>query len=244
MAVNLELQTKGQHTMLERIKKRLSFWKRPSPNVSYSQCGEDLIIRHLFSQIGVYKPTYLDIGAHHPTFLNNTYLFYKNGSSGVNIEPDPWLFNTFEKKRPKDTNLNIGVGIESKNEEKDFFIMSARTLNTFSKMEAEKVASYGNNKIEKIIKVKTTNINEIVKSYFPGGALDLLTVDVEGLDYQIMSTFDFKIRPKVICVETLEYSEESFGKKNPGLIDFLIEKNYLLYADTYINTILVDNLIL
>lgn len=228
--------------MLKKIlKKGEAFFKRAPLNVSYSQCGEDLIIRHLFAQIGVYQPTFLDIGAHHPIFLNNTYLFYKNGSSGVNIEPDPYLFKDFEKKRPKDTNLNVGVGFELINEEKDFFIMSARTLNTFSKKEAERIESYGNNRIEETIKIKTININEIARTYFPLIPPDLLNVDVEGLDYEIVSSLDFKIiRPKVICVETLEYSEDSFGKKKPELIDLLMERDYLLYADTYINTILVD----
>jgi hypothetical protein len=53
--------------------------------VSYSQCGEDILIDFVFKQLKIENPSYLDIGAHHPFHLNNTYYFYKNGSSGVNI---------------------------------------------------------------------------------------------------------------------------------------------------------------
>ena len=57
--------------------------------ISYSQCGEDLILKQLFTALGIGKVNYLDIGAHHPTCLNNTYLFYGYGGHGVCVEPDP-----------------------------------------------------------------------------------------------------------------------------------------------------------
>lgn len=62
---------------------------------SFSQCGEDLILRHLFDQLGIARPTYLDVGAHHPQMLSNTALFSATGSTGINVEPDPELFAAF-----------------------------------------------------------------------------------------------------------------------------------------------------
>ena len=47
---------------------------------SYSQTGEDIIIKTALADLGISKPSYLDIGAHHPYYLNNTALFYKQGS--------------------------------------------------------------------------------------------------------------------------------------------------------------------
>ncbi len=43
----------------------------------------------------------------------------------------------------------------------------------------------------------------------------------------------------VICVETLGYSESFEGKKESEIIDLLVSKGYMIYADTYINTIMV-----
>jgi glycosyltransferase involved in cell wall biosynthesis len=60
-------------------------WK---PKISYSQCGEDIIIDFLLTWLKIKNPTYLDIGANDPVKLSNTYYFYKKGSRGVLIEPD------------------------------------------------------------------------------------------------------------------------------------------------------------
>ena len=76
---------------------------------SYSQCGEDLIIAFLFRSLGIERPGYIDIGAHHPTYLSNTRLLYARGSRGINIEANPALIRRFRTQRPGDVNLNIGI---------------------------------------------------------------------------------------------------------------------------------------
>lgn len=225
--------------IIEKIGRKIRF-KRPA-NLFYSQLGEDLIVRHIFSQLGIFNPVYIDIGAHHPSFLNNTFLFYRNGASGLNIEPDPFLFKEIAKKRPRDINMNVGVSFNGQEEKKDFYIMSARSLNTFSKVEAERVQAFGSYSITEVTKVPTVNINNVFKDYFKNGRIDFLTVDVEGLDFEIIKTIDFDlIKPKVICIETLSYAEDKSEQKNQTLIDYITAKNYFVYADTYVNTILVD----
>lgn len=208
---------------------------------SYSQCGEDLIIQQLISTLGISNVTYLDVGAHHPTYLSNTYLFYVNGGRGVCVEPDPSLIDAFLKKRPLDTHLNCGVGVAS-NGEAEFFIMSTSTLNTFSKDEAERYQSYGNQKILKTIKIELKTINDILATHFKK-CPTLVSLDVEGLDYQILQNFDFtKYRPEVFCLETLSYTEDRSERKLTEIIDLMHANGYKTYADTYINTIFVDNL--
>ncbi len=71
-----------------------------------------MIVNCIFEHCLLLKqPTYLDIGAHHPTYLINTAFFYLKGLRGVCIEPDPFLFAEFKKERKKDTCLNVGIGI-------------------------------------------------------------------------------------------------------------------------------------
>lgn len=206
--------------------------------VSYSQCGEDLILQQLFIVLGVSKVRYLDIGAHHPTYLSNTYLFYENGGNGVCVEPDPALFKEFGKKRPRDTHLNCGVGIVPG--EADFFVMSTSTLNTFSKEEAERYQSYGQQRIMKTIRIKLETINNIFRKNFEKSP-NLVSLDVEGLDYLILQNFDFdKYRPEVFCLETLSYTEDKSERKLTEIIDLMHANGYITYADTYINTIFVD----
>jgi FkbM family methyltransferase len=204
---------------------------------TYSQCGEDVIMDFIFKAKGVKRLSYLDIGAYRPFEINNTAYFYKKGSLGVNIEPNPKGFREFIKIRPKDINLNIGIG--KKEETKKYFIFDSETLNTFNESEANQYQSMGH-KLVKILNIKTEPINQILDKYFSHG-LDLLSIDVEGLEMEIFSSLDFKNKsPRVICSETISYSK-SLGKgiKNQEILEFLKNKNYLIYADTYINTIFV-----
>ena len=174
--------------------------------VSYSQCGEDLLIQYLFNSLGIDKIAYLDIGAHHPSYLSNTYYFYLKGHRGVCIEPDASLAPAFGKQRAGDRLLNIGIAPEEGIA--DFYVMSRPTLNTFSRTEAERFASYGNQRIERVVAVPIRNINTVIAEEF-GRAPNLLSLDVEGLDLPILRSLDFeKFAPDVVCVETLTYTED------------------------------------
>ena len=56
------------------------------------------------------RPSFMDVGANHPFFLSNTALFYRNGSHGINIEPNPILFRRIAQVRTEDTNIMAGIG--------------------------------------------------------------------------------------------------------------------------------------
>src|SRR5436305_366883 len=176
---------------------------------SYSQCGEDLILEHILSEyLHITQPSYLDLGAHHPTYLSNTYRFYQKGGRGVCVEPDPVLFAPLQTARPRDVCLNVGVGA-SEAGEAEFYVMSCRTLNTFSRQEAERYQSYGTHRIQEIVKVPLLSVNTILEKYF-GSRPDFVSLDVEGLDLEILESFDFlKFRPHAFCVETLTYTEDN-----------------------------------
>ncbi len=209
---------------------------------TYSQHGEDLLIRSALKMIGVEKPSYLDIGTNYPILGNNTFLFYSKGSCGVCIEPNPDLFKLIVGSRKRDICLNIGVGVTN-NSSLNFYVMSANALSTFVKSEADKYVkenNYGTQRIEKIIKVPVTSIDSIMTRYFPGG-VDVVSLDTEGYDFEILKSLNLKeYRPKVFCVETLRYEKEKKLKKQDEIIAFMAERGYFLYADTYINSIFVD----
>lgn len=205
---------------------------------SYSQCGEDSIVLYVFSLRGIQNPTYLDIGANHPFYINNTASFYEKGSRGINVEANTDLVKLFEKHRPKDTNLNVGIGPEEG--VMDFFIFRDNTLSTFSSLEAELQKLAGGVLVE-IIKVKIVTLNHIVENYSKGLFPDLLTIDVEGVDFEIMQSADFsKSKPRIICAETAEYSPIGAGEKRKDYIQFIESLGYYLYADTNLNSIFLE----
>jgi FkbM family methyltransferase len=206
--------------------------------LSYSQCGEDLIVKFIFDDLKVVNPSYMDVGALSPYLFSNTAIFYDRGSKGINIEPDPSLFKKFARYRNKDVNLNIGVASEEG--ELDFYIISQPTMNTFSRDAAERLERDHGFEIAAIKKIKVDTVQNIVNNYCGGVFPDYLSLDVEGMDAEILRSIDYEnSSPIVICVETISYSTNGNGIKDYQLVEFLKSKGYMVFADTYINTILV-----
>ena len=206
---------------------------------SYSQCGEDLIVQYIFRLRGVSQPSYLDIGANDPFFISNTAMFYEMGCRGINIEANPALHKKFIKERPEDINLN--VGISSEEEELDFYVMTDNTLSSFSKAEADAMLAHGKT-LESVMKIKLDTIASILIKHFNGKFPDFMSLDVEGMDFQILRSIDFdKYWPKIICVEAAEYSPVGAGARRNELVDFLVAKGYYEYANTNLNAIMVKN---
>jgi FkbM family methyltransferase len=165
---------------------------------SYSQRGEDLIVKSLFDTLGIEKPSYLDIGAHHPYYLSNTALLYQKGSRGINIEPDPYLFSEIKKARKKDINLNCGVGDRAG--VMDFYEINCSTLNTFSKDLAESYSEEGVYKVLDKLPVLVKTLETIINDYSDGKFPDFFSIDAEGMDEAIIKSFNFESScPTVIC---------------------------------------------
>jgi FkbM family methyltransferase len=205
---------------------------------SWAQCGEDLIAAFALGSLGIRIPSYLDIGAHHPTYLNNTYAFYLAGARGVNVEADPTLIEAFKRQRPADLTLNMGIGPQSGT--MDFYVMSVPSLNTFSGADAERYASHEGVKIERVIPLQVRRFDEVVDRYL-GSSPDFVSLDVEGWDLPILQSIDFdRYRPHVLCVETLTYSTTGQGRHIREIDELLIGRGYLKYADTHINTLYVS----
>lgn len=205
---------------------------------SFSQSGEDMIVRYIFDILNIANPSYIDVGAHHPFFLSNTALFYKTGSTGINIEPDPDLFKLFPIHRKRDINLNIGIA--EKAGFSDFYIISASTLNTFSKKEAENYKNEGEYKVVDVKKIPVNTISNIISEKCDGKFPQFLNVDAEGMDEIIVQSIDFeKNHPLVICIETASFSNSGNNIKNHDLINTLVNNGYLMYADTFLNSIFV-----
>ncbi len=208
-------------------------------HVSFAQQGEDLIIKNLFETFNITNPSYVDIGAWDPIINNNTYLFYREGSRGLLIEPNPAFFSKLKSVRPKDTVLNIGIGVTDQKEADYYILEGAGQSNTFSKEEADNWSRVaGRQVIKKVIKMPLVNINEVLEKNMSRGP-DLFSVDAEGFDERILRSLDFeKYRPKVICAETLEA-----GTKNviQSIVSFLESKNYSVRGSTFVNSIFLDN---
>ena len=95
--------------------------------------GEDLKIKDFFKRKK--KGIYVDIGCYHPLDGSNTYLLYKKGWSGINVDVNKTSIELFNIARKKDINLNIAISNSSK-KVKVFFRKKINMLNTIVKKNA------------------------------------------------------------------------------------------------------------
>lgn len=204
---------------------------------SYSQCGEDLIVKFLLERIaGPRVINYLDIGAHHPFYLSNTALLYKYGATGLLVEPDPFCSGLLKTFRRRDTVITASVASTS-GLFASLYVMDPPTLNTFSESEMHRYVELGH-RLVRVIKSDLIGVNALLARF---NQLDFLNIDIEGLDFDVVRSIDFSlIRPVCICIETSNYSLNSRPSKTAKIHSFLESKGYFPYADTFINTIFVD----
>jgi hypothetical protein len=65
----------------------------------------------------------------------------------------------------------------------------------------------------------------------PKSGIDLMSVDVEGLDYQVLSSFDWsKNHPRVIIAESDKTQLDDI--QNDPICTLLLKEGYKLYAKT------------
>lgn len=206
---------------------------------SYSQCGEDMILSFIFYKaLKIKKPTYLDVGAYDPYEDNNTAIFYENGSTGINVEPNLERYKKIAEKRKLDINLNLGVS--NKEGFADFYVVSSEKMSTLVKPKAEKLFASHKMSIKSTEKIKVITVNKIIERYCKGICPDLLSLDAEGMDLAILRSINWKkYSPIVICTETASYSTNGNEEKDTRLISYLKSKGYMIYADTRINTIFI-----
>lgn len=218
--------------------KAKSLCRLPHPNqrwgcLSFAQHGDDLMLVNLMELLGIRFPSWLDLGAHHPFNISNTALLYERGGRGVNVEANPLLLSEFRKHRPEDKNVCVGVGLESGYQ--TFYKFSDTSgLNTFCPKEIIKLAQKGIIHKEEI-SLPVSTVQQIVDEYCNRVWPDILLTDLEGLDFPVLESLDFKGRgPKVVVAETRR-GESSQMKY------MMAEKGYVPYCRMWENLFFVQS---
>ena len=195
---------------------------------SYSQEGEDMILRRIFE--GQETGFYVDVGAHHPKRFSNTYYFYKKGWRGINIDAMPGSMHLFDKLRPRDYNLEMGVSLEKGN--LTYFVFNESALNSFNEelsLEREKNTDY---RLLNKITVSTDRLDSILSEHIKNTPIDFMSIDVEGHEMEVLQSNNWELfRPKYILIELLNSDLDSI--KADSTYQFLTKIGYKLFAKTF-----------
>lgn len=188
---------------------------------TYSQHGEDLVFLNVFRQIGIERPSWVDVGAHHPWLISNTALLYARGCRGVNVEANPHLIEAFRRERPEDVNLNIGAS-DREGVMTFHMIDRASGRNSFETVEVEAfVSAQRGFTVTERIEIPVTTLKRIVERECGGDFPDLLSIDAEGHDLAVLQGIDWdRPGPKLVCVEANTAAAEDL------VLDYLEARNY------------------
>ena len=209
------------------------------PKKTYSMFGEDLIISKYFKNKK--KGIYVDVGCYHPLEGSNTYLLYKKGWRGVNLDVNKLSIDLFKIARKKDQNFNIAISNKVK-KVKIYYRKKINMLNTIVKKSAK--INFKNGYQSKYI--QTNSLNSVLnKLNFKNKKIDFLNLDIEGNEFEALKLFNFKkYRPKLICVEIHNHKKKQSNKyylKDP-VYKLLINKRYKFFWKNDFSFIFLDRL--
>jgi len=189
---------------------------------SYSISNVDLIIDRMFSKVK--KGVFIDLGCNHPIKFNNTYLLYKRGWRGINIDLDKESIDEFNKIRDKDYNVQSLISTNIGEEKEIYYYHSRSAINTLSRELLEQRKTKKDS--IKILKETTNTLENIIeKSPFKNQKINLLSIDIENHEYEALKNFNFlRFRIDVIVIEIHDLSQKKLEIYNQSL-DFVINSN-------------------
>ncbi len=209
----------------------------------FSFSGVDVILERIFTH--QHKGIYIDIGCQHPIKNSNTYLLYKKGWEGINVDLDNDNIDLFKVSRSNDDNFNKALSNEVK-EVDLYFYHKKSPINTIDK----KTSEFQKANVSSIKKIKTDTLNNIIlNTKYKDCTFDLLSIDVEGHELEVLKGFDItKFSPKVIVVEYLDLNISKLEIKNLNIKDilnteiykYLVSKNYVLVNCIYSDLVFVN----
>ena len=234
--------TSNLKSFLRRLKSKISrlVFGAPAPIYyleSYSQEGEDLVLNRIFdSKVSGF---YVDVGAHHPKRFSNTYFFYQRSWRGINIDAMPNSMKIFNEERPFDINLEIAImgqqGFAT------YYQFNEPALNGFSEsisLGRDRLRDY---KITERTAIGGMPLSDVLNKHMPPNtSIDFLTIDVEGLDFDVLKSNNWdRFRPKVILIEILVSNLDSL--LSDPIATYLMGMNYRLYAKTLNTVFFISN---
>lgn len=162
---------------------------------SYSQCGEDFVVYSFFKKrkTGVL----IDIGAFDGYHISNSYALYKLGWETIAIEANPLFFDFLIKNRPDAINVNKAL-VQREDQHEVVFQTETTGLYSGIKPNTTYFDTIGSNEI----RVPACTLNHVVKEHIGNKQIDCISIDVEGTEEEILSSFDFNTyKPTMLIIE-------------------------------------------
>jgi FkbM family methyltransferase len=220
--------------LLEAVEKILF----PGAKYFFSQAGEDVKILYLLQKYN--SGFYIDIGSNDPILNSNTFKLYLMGWNGLLVDGNSQLINKAKKIRKKDICINTLVS--NRVEKVKFYIAENHQMSSMDKQFSELVSPSNYTPVE--IEMETVTLNDLVEKYVPKGKhIDVLSIDVEGHDFEVLKSIDLNTHtPNLIVIENLNHWKSPIDE---NLVNsHLVLHNYSLVSKDQFNLYYLYNTIL
>lgn len=205
--------------------------RRTAPRQPGTQENEQEIIDKLF--FGTLSGFYVDVGVYDPIEGNNTYSLYRRGWRGVLVEPLKTQWQSIMGHRMGD--WLVGKAASNKD---GYGVL--RVDGPCSSLEADWQINPSRTEV-----VELQRLSEILKK-FPEVERNchFCSIDAEGHERAVLEGIDFGVfRPKVFCIESLEFKPALQGKNGEVIIpdrtplwplweDVMTDNGYEFFAET------------
>ena len=177
----------------------------------YSQCQEDVFLNE-----NIFKNkkngVFIELGALDGILYSNTKFFEDSLNwKGILIEPHPEKFKLLQLNRPNNFLFNNLVSCHEESLTfryfEDVHAAVSGVENTLPQVLLDVYFNRHHHLSQNKILIKPISLTEIVKSTNLTH-IDLLSLDVEGHEYEVLKSWDFSIPIDVILIETLGVEPE------------------------------------
>lgn len=212
---------------------------------SYSSHGEDTMFIGALNRLSWLMQsdqfaggTYLDIGSHNPIMGSNTYSLYRRGWRGTLVEPIQSWIKDYESFRQGDLVISCAVAMES-GERKLYKFSDLASSNTLSKSFADEISAAQDVRIESEDFIQCLTLGEVLDLHIDsfGVVPRLMSIDIEGLDYEVARSYAWDIRPTFVMIEDPELTGAFHGGK---LTKLMTSNGYRPISHALITTLFVD----
>lgn len=209
----------------------------------FGQCAEDLIVvsflRAFAKRTGadLTKERYLEIGANHPISTNSSYLPHIGlGMTGVLVEANANLLDDLQRHRPHDIIVHAAVTKDDV-EKIAFYISNHHEISSLSKTFVENWQD-GQIGVAEVTTVPARRINGLMEEFFSHKAPLFLSIDIEGMDLEVLSDLDWNNwRPYIVQTE---FSDQFASGTSDRMEQLLHNNGYTVVALTDVNIIAID----
>ena len=161
----------------------------------------------LFRSIGSGPGFYVEVGANHPQYFSNVFALYRRGWRGISIDANESLVRLHRRCRPRDQ--MVCAAVSNVERRAVFTECDDSLLSSLDPSFVDHLNQRFDGKRLRQRQVTTRTLTSILDNARCPTRFELLSIDVEGHDFEVLSSLDLsRYRPRIVVIEMHEFSFE------------------------------------